>query len=151
MVLSDLSWFWVICDGSVWSEPILHNLGRFWVSSDGSVWSPIRSTIFELCSNFVQKWGPQPPKVVLPQFWRRIRIRRLRKHLQPPIPPKHTNLCDLSWFGVICDGSTWSEWVLRDQWLFCVITAGLVWSVMVLCDMWQFYVIQCAMVPCDLS
>ncbi len=39
---------------------------------DGHVTEAIRLTVLELCSNFVQKWGPDSAKMVPPYFWRRI-------------------------------------------------------------------------------
>ncbi len=118
MVLRDLSWFCLICDGSAWSEWVLSYLWFFcaiWASSallvmalcylsrfciiyDGSVWSELVLRDLDcfcvICDGFV----------------RSVLV-----------------LCYLGWFCVIGTGSAWSEWIQSN---LCSV-----WSELVLCDL----------------
>ncbi len=62
---------------------------------DVDVAEPVRSTVLELCPNFLQKWAPESPKMVSPQFWWHIWIWRPRKPSQPAFPPNRINSINL--------------------------------------------------------
>ncbi len=57
---------------------MLHRLEKFNEKLCGKVSERVRLTILELRPNFAQKWGSQLSKLVLAQFWRRIRLRDLK-------------------------------------------------------------------------
>ncbi len=106
IILCDLSWFYVICDGSAWSVLVLCYLSWFFLICISSIWS-----VFVLRN----------------QYWFRMICASSAKCVM--------DLCDLKLGCVICDGSTWSELVWHDLWWFCVACDCSAWSELVLRDL----------------
>ncbi len=59
--------------------------------NDGEVAEAVRPNVLKLCTYFLQKWSPGPPKTVLPRFLHRMRICGPQEPLEPKFRANRTN------------------------------------------------------------